>query len=75
MSDENSFDANDSTTWPSTSQVFDKPKTIFNDHDWLQSGYTAIDQCCDHPPISLPNGKMLIKDGREYHLIDELKGQ
>jgi hypothetical protein len=57
---------------PQTETVFDQPALDINAHQWIQRGYIAEDQCCGHPPITLPNGTMLIKEEGGYKIVDEL---
>ena len=60
---------------PQTETVFDQPNLEFDKHEWVQQGYTAIDQCCGHPPVSLPFGSLLIKKEGRYQLVDEVTRQ
>lgn len=59
--------------WPQTEQVFDKPKVDFDHHDWRQEGYQIIDSCpnCPEQAVSIPYGKMLVKKGGRYQIVDE----
>lgn len=59
-------------TLPQTETVFEAPQLDFDKHVWIQQGYTAIDQCCDHPPVTLPNATLLINENGRYRLVDEL---
>lgn len=57
---------------PSTTAVFEPQKLNINDHVWIQQGYDLIDQCCGHPPLHIPSGKLLVKDKGGYHIVDEV---
>lgn len=57
---------------PQTETIFETPQLDFDKHVWIQEGYQAMDQCCGHPPVSLPSGKLLIKENGRYRLVDEL---
>lgn len=65
----------DETQWPQTDQVFDLPDVSFDNHQWVQQGYTLIDNCpnCLKQAISIPYGRMLVKEGGKYKLVDEVK--
>lgn len=58
---------------PQTQAVFNQPKLEFDNHTWIQQGYQAFDQCCGHPPVTLPSGKTLIRKDGHYDLVDELR--
>lgn len=59
--------------WPQTEQVFELPKVDFQKHKWVQKGYEIIDSCdgCLRQGIPIPYGKMLVKEGGKYKIIDE----
>jgi hypothetical protein len=63
---------NDESREPMTDKVFEQPSLDTNKHVLIQEGYLAIDQCCGHPPLSLPNGSLLKKDEGGYYLVDEV---
>lgn len=62
---------------PQTSQVFEAPNLIFDAHQWRQEGYELHDACspstatCVSVGIPIPSGKLLVKKGGGYDLIDE----
>lgn len=70
----NQREIEDTTSWPHTTQVFDMPNVKFDNHDWVQEGYYLIDSCstCPRQAVAIPYGKMLIKEGGKYKLIDEI---
>lgn len=63
---------------PQTSAVFDKPKLVVNEHEWVQRGYMIEDVCnpskatCEHVGIPIPFGRLLIKTKGGYDLVDEV---
>lgn len=63
----------DTSKWPQTDQVFEKPDLQFNSHIWQQRGYAIYDMCpsCPDQMIPLPVGKMLIKENGRYNIINE----
>lgn len=65
----------DVSNWPQTDQVFDLPDVQFEKHQWVQQGYALIDNCpgCLKQSIPIPYGKMLMKIGGKYTLVDEVK--
>lgn len=72
------FDMNDIQTWPQTTAVFNAPRLDFNKHEWIQQGYEVIDNCrsgmCVKVGIPIPFGKMLVKKGGRYELVNEMRG-
>lgn len=64
---------------PQTDTVFDQPKLVVNEHEWLQSGYMMTDNCsparmnCINAGIPLPNGKMIVKEKGAYKIVDEMR--
>lgn len=64
----------DTSSWPQTTQVFDKPSIDFQKHEWVQQGYEIIDSCptCPRQGISIPYGKMLVRAEGKYKLVDEI---
>lgn len=58
---------------PQTSTILKEPNLVMDEHNWQQQGYTIIDQCCNGLAISIPYGKMLIKENGRYDLVDELR--
>ena len=56
---------------PQTTTVLNTPSLNMQSHTWLQSGNKLIDQCCDGREVTIPYGKMLIKQDGFYDLIDE----
>lgn len=62
---------------PQTTQVFDRPSMIFDQHEWRQEGYMITDVChpsrpdCHHVGIPIPTGKVLVKKGDGYDLVNE----
>lgn len=62
---------------PQTAKVFDAPKLVTSEHEWLQEGYMITDNCqpkkatCVNAGIPIPNGKTLVKTKGGYDLIDE----
>lgn len=58
-------------TLPQTTTVMNPPRLVIDEHEWLQQGYTIIDQCCDGQAIAIPSGTMLIKKDGRYDLVSE----
>jgi hypothetical protein len=63
---------------PQTTQVFDAPKLVINEHEWVQEGYMIHDNCllskptCVNVGIPIPPGKLLIKTKQgTYDLVEE----
>lgn len=62
---------------PQTAQVFTPSPLHINDHDWRQEGYMITDVCspsrpdCQYVGIPIPSGKLLVKRGGTYDLVDE----
>lgn len=64
---------------PQTDAVFNQPKLVVDEHDWLQEGYMIRDNCqpsrmnCVNAGIPIPSGQMLIKEKGAYKLVDEMR--
>jgi hypothetical protein len=64
---------------PQTETVFEPQQLVFDDHKWLQQGYHLTDVCspqtaaCHTGGIPIPNGKMLVKQGEKYALVNEMR--
>ena len=62
---------------PQTTQVFDRPAMVFDQHEWRQEGYFITDVCsparpdCHNVGIPIPSGKTLVKTGGRYDLVPE----
>lgn len=65
----------DENTWPSTETIFEPKKTTFDSHDWVQQGYFIIDNCanCPRQAVPIPSGKMLVKEGGKYAIVNEVR--
>jgi hypothetical protein len=59
--------------YPQTQQVFNVPKLDFDSHTWVQRGYKIYDECegCVNQAVPIPIGKMLIRKGDRYDIVDE----
>jgi hypothetical protein len=63
---------------PQIEAVFDQPALEFDTHEWQQQGYHLIDVCnpsspvCHPGGIQIPYGKLLVKKGGKYELVNEL---
>lgn len=64
---------------PQTDTIFNVPALVVDQHSWVQEGYMIHDRCqpstptCVHAGIPIPSGKLLIKKGDSYDLIDEVR--
>lgn len=61
----------DTDQLPQLETVFDQPRLVIDEHEWIQQGYHIIEQCHDHKGIPIPVGKLLIKHDGRYELVDE----
>lgn len=63
---------------PQTQAIFEQQPMVVNDHEWLQEGYMMRDNChpatinCVNAGIPIPQQKLLVKDQKGYHLVDEI---
>lgn len=63
---------------PQTTAVFDQPKLVIDEHEWVQRGYMIEDNCrpkranCLAIGAPIPTGKLLIKEKGRYKLVSEI---
>jgi len=63
---------------PQTETIFNQPALEFDNHVWVQVGYTIEDHCptgCVSQGIPIKSGTMLIKDKEtgKYSIVDEVR--
>jgi hypothetical protein len=67
-------------TTPMTEAVMEASPMAFNEHEWIQMGYSIYDHCqprgafCQEQAVPIPSQTVLIKKGDGYSLRPEYTG-
>jgi hypothetical protein len=76
MSDTAEYTEEELQAIPQTEQVFDEKQHNIDlqKHVLIQQGYELIDMCpgCPTRSFTIPNGTMLVKQGGQYKIVDEI---